>query len=198
MKAVGGLTTLQVSSGRSARILGEEGCEKSNSATILLYNSATAARLFSICAYTRFHVSAMLRLLLRAHVVDCAIAMTVWSNAGFCFLQTAGTFSEQLRYSFKYAYKHMLVLDFSDQIFSRTDITVSIDVVNIHFMQVSVLANVGGKSLMSMIKRIFPQLMTTALERRFSLKKPREGKMAFKPLRLFSVICSKLLRSSIK
>lgn len=44
---------------------------------------------------------------------------------------------------------------------------------------------------MTMIKRIFPLLMTTSLERQFSLEKPREGKIAFKPLRLFGVVCSK-------
>jgi hypothetical protein len=46
--------------------------------------------------------------------------------------------------------------------------------------------------MMGMIKRIFPLMMTTNLERRFSLEKPREGKMAFKPLQLFNVVCSKL------
>lgn len=43
---------------------------------------------------------------------------------------------------------------------------------------------------MGMLKRIFPLLMTTSLERKFSLEKPREGKMAFKPLHLFTVVCS--------
>jgi hypothetical protein len=57
-------------------------------------------------------------------------------------------------------------------------------------LQVSVLANVGGKSIMGMLKRIFPLFMTTSLERMFSLEKPREGKMAFKPLHLFAVVCS--------
>jgi hypothetical protein len=59
-------------------------------------------------------------------------------------------------------------------------------------MQVSALTNTGGKSLMGIIKRIFPLMMTTELERQFSLEKPREGKMAFKPLQLFRAVCSKL------
>lgn len=45
---------------------------------------------------------------------------------------------------------------------------------------------------MGMIKRIFPMIMTTEIERRFSLEKPHDGKMAFKPLRLFNIVCSKL------
>ena len=59
--------------------------------------------------------------------------------------------------------------------------------------QAAALANMGGRSLQVTLKRMFPLLMTTAIERQFSLEKPREGKKAFKPLQLFRVVCSKLL-----
>ena len=56
-------------------------------------------------------------------------------------------------------------------------------------MQVAALVNVGGNSLTHIIKGVFDKLNMS----RFSLERPRDGKEALKPLRLFNIVCSKSL-----